>query len=130
MTEMSNGLVDVLRAAQIAPRGFAKIAFGALESYRGDRQIDEVMRHKADLQKVFDSYIGDGTFKAKVDADKKAMRLSVRLTGKSASDVIGLGAILPVGAVLFLSERGAATQPISAPAKIAAPPPSPTTKHK
>jgi len=130
MTEMSNGMVEILRAAQIAPRGAAKIFLAALESYRSDRQVDEVLRHKADLMKVVDSYIGDGTFKAKVDADKKALKLSVRLTGKSASDVLALGALLPVGALFFLVERSPSPPPISTPAKIAAPPAPPTTKRK
>lgn len=131
MTEMSNGLVDLLRAGQIAPRGVAKIFFGVVDSYRGTREADQVIQHKAELMKLVDTYIGDGTFKAKVDADKKTLKLSVRLTGKSASEVIGLGALVPVGAFLFFGAReGSSTQPISAPAKIAAPPLPPTTKRK
>jgi hypothetical protein len=96
MTDMSNGMIDVFRASQIAPRGVAKIVFGALESYRGDPRVDELLRHKADLVKVVDTYIGDGTFKAKVDADAKNLKLSVRLTGKSVADVMPIGIVIPL----------------------------------
>ncbi len=120
MTDISNGAVDMLRAAQIAPRGFAKIVLGGLESYRGDRQVDELLRHKADLMRLVDSYIGDGSFKAKVDADPKTLRLSVRLTGKSASDVVPFGALVPFGLIGLLEMRAA---PRSQPMMIAPPPP-------
>lgn len=121
MTEISNGMVEILRAAQIAPRGFAKIVFGALESYRKDPKVDELLRHKADLVKIVDSYLGDGSFKAKVDADAKALKLSVRLTGKTASDVVPFGVLVPMGvAGFFLVGRDAPSQ---APAVLAAPPP-------
>jgi hypothetical protein len=102
MTEMSNGLVEILRAGQIAPRGFAKIAFGALESYRSDPHVAQLLDHKADVVKVVDAYIGDGTFKAKVDTDAKALKLTARLSGKSASDVVPFGVIVPMGVVGWL----------------------------
>src|SRR5262249_42520944 len=89
-------LVEVLRAAQLAPRGASKIALGLLESYRSDPHVDELLRHKADVLKVIDAYIGDGTFKAKVDADPKTLKISARLTGKSASDVVPVGVIVPM----------------------------------
>jgi hypothetical protein len=133
MTDMSNGLVDILRAAQVAPRGLSKILLGALESYRGDPHVDELLRRKADLVKIVDAYIGDGTFKAKVDADAKTLRLSVRLTGKSASDVVPFGVILPafvVGVLVSEESRSPPPMKISAPPMPPSPPPSSTGKRK
>lgn len=102
MTEMSNGVVEILRAGQIAPRGLAKIALGALESYRSDPHVAQLLDHKAELVKVVDAYIGDGSFKAKVDADGKSLKLTARLTGKTASDVVPFGVIVPMGVVGWL----------------------------
>ena len=82
----------MLRAAQIAPRGFAKIAIGGLESYRGtDKQIDELLRHKADVCKIVETYTGDGNFQSTIDKDPKACKLTVRATGKSLSEVVPAG---------------------------------------
>jgi hypothetical protein len=126
MTQMSDGFIDVLRAAQIAPRGFAKIALGGLDSYRGtSKQVDDLIRHKADIWKIVDSYSGDGQFKASSAADPKSLKLSVRLTGKSLSEVLPVGALVPLGAIGFLSQRSA---PVQMPAPTALPPPPPPAK--
>lgn len=125
MAELSDGTIDLLRAAQVAPRGVAKIVIGSLESYKGtDKRVDELIAHKADLMKLVDLYVGDGTFKTKVNKDPAALRLSVRATGKSLTDVLPLGVIVPIGVLGALVGRDAvATQP----AAIAAPP-MPTPK--
>ncbi|MEO8841573.1 MAG: hypothetical protein ABI591_15415 [Kofleriaceae bacterium] len=120
MATLSDGLVDLLRSAQIAPRGFAKIALAALDSYKGvNPQIDALIAHKADLNKIVASYIGDGQFKSKIDKDPKALRVAVRLTGKSLSEVIPVGVVIPMMAFGFMVERTVATQPaaIAAPAR-------------
>jgi hypothetical protein len=120
MTQISEGMIEVLRAAQIAPRGFAKIAMGALESYRStSKQIDDVIKRKSDIQKIVETYSGDGKFVAKVDKDPNKLKLTVRLTGKSLSEVVP--AVLPF-AVLGMLMRGEAGAP-PPPAAIAAPPP-------
>jgi hypothetical protein len=120
MAQVSDGLVDLFRAAQLAPRGFAKMALGALDSYRGvDKQVDELIRHKADLMKIVDAYVGDGSFKAQVDKDVKALRLHARLTGKSLSDVVPFGGMVPLAAVGMLTWREKAM-----PSEVAAPPPA------
>jgi hypothetical protein len=107
MAQMSEGLIDLLRAAQIAPRGFAKIALGALDSYRGvDPRLDQVIRRKGDLMKIVEAYTGDGKFDAKVDKDPRALKLTVRATGKSLSEVVPTGFMLPLAA-LGLVTRGA-----------------------
>ena len=119
MTQISQGMVEVLRAAQIAPRGFAKIVMGALESYRGtNKQIDDVIRHKADIQKLVESYTGDGTFKAQVDKNPATLELNVRLTGKSLSEVLPAGGIVPMavlGMVMAKRDMAAPTPQIAVP---------------
>ena len=95
MAQISEGMMDLLRAAQIAPRGFAKIAMGALESYRGNKQVDALVRRKAELWKVFESYTGDGNFKVAIDKNPATLRLTARATGKSLSEVLPGGLVLP-----------------------------------
>jgi hypothetical protein len=129
MAQMSEGVADLLRAAQIAPRGFAKIVLGALESYRGiNKQVDAMLAHKADITKIVESYTGDGTFKVKIDKDPKAMKLTVRLTGKSVSEVVPFGVVIPMGAVgwLMLAREPDAMPP--PPMLMPAPAPKPAPK--
>ena len=127
MLQISDGVVQVLRAAQIAPRGFANIVIGGLESYRGtDKRVDELLRHKNDLTQLAEQYIGDGNFKVAIDKDPKAMKLSVRLSDRSLSYVLPLGGMLPLGVAGALLFRGEAKP--AEPARIAVPPPS--AKHR
>ena len=130
MASLSDGMVDLLRSAQIAPRGFAKIALAALDSYKGvNKDIDALVAHKADLNKIVASYIGDGQFKSKIDKDPKAMRVTVRLTGKSLSEVVPVGVVIPMMAVGFLvGGRSAAPPPTPVMTKPSQPLPS-TGKH-
>jgi len=128
MAQISEGTMDMLRAAQVAPRGFAKILMGALESYRGNKQVDELIKRKADLWKIVESYTGDGNFKVAIDKNPATLRLTARATGKSLSDVIPAGMMLP-GAMFFLVSRSAPAQPVmSQPAVAPAPKLSPNQK--
>lgn len=113
MAQLSDGVVDILRAAQIAPRGFAKIAIAALDSYKGmNKQVDALIAHKSDLNKLVGQYTGDGQFKAKVDRDPKTLHLSVRLTGKSVSEVVPVGVVIPMAAIgLFVGTRQVSSPP-------------------
>jgi hypothetical protein len=127
MTTMSEGWIEILRAAQIAPRGFAKIVMGALESYRGNKQVDELIRRKADIWKIVETYSGDGQFKAAVNADPKSLKLTVRLTGKSLSEVMPLGGLPLVGFFAFFVSKGespAQSPPMLMPAPTPVPPPA------
>lgn len=100
---LSEGVLETLRAFHIAPRGVAKIALASLESYRGtSRQIDDLIARKADVLKIIDSYTGDGNFKISVNKDQAKLRLDVRATGKSLSDVLPASALLPGVAFLML----------------------------
>lgn len=125
MAQISEGTIEILRAAQIAPRGFAKIVMGALESYKGtNKQVDEVIKRKADIQKIIESYSGDGNFKAQVDKDPAKLSLKVRLSGKSLSEVLPAGGFIPFGLVAWLTL--ARKEPM--PAQIVAPPLPPASK--
>ncbi len=132
MLQVSEGVVQVLRAAQIAPRGFANIVIGGLESYRGtDKHVDELLRHKNDLMQLSEQYIGDGNFKVAMDKDPKAMKLSVRLSDRSLSYVLPLGGMLPLGvagAVLFRAEAKPAEPMMIAPPPASPKAPAPSSK--
>ena len=120
MALVSEGAIELFRAGHIAPRGIAKMVLGAMDSYRGtDKQVDELIRRKADVIKVVESYTGDGKFDAKVDKDPKTLRLTVRATGKSLSDVVPAGLFLPGAAAGFLLV-GKSAEP---PPPMSAPPP-------
>lgn len=127
MAQVSEGMMDMLRAAQIAPRGFAKIAMGALDSYRGNKQVDELLRRKADLWKIVESYSGDGNFKVAIDKNPATLRLAARATGKSLSDVLPAGLMLP-GMMWALVMRDAPAPPPSS--TIAVPPAQPAKPPK
>lgn len=107
MTQFSEGLVDLVRASNSMPRGMAKILLAGLDSYKGtSKQLDELIRRKADLQKLVGSYIGDGNFKVSVNSEPKTLSLNVRLTGKSLGDVMPMMGLLPaLGAGAFLADR-------------------------
>jgi hypothetical protein len=123
MGTTSEGMMELLRAAQIAPRGIAKIMMGALESYRGDKRVDELLRRKTDLWKIVESYTGDGNFKVAIDKNPATLRLTARATGKSLSEVVPAGMVIPLGMVGFLVAREGSDMP--PPSSIAVPPPTP-----
>ncbi|MGN6106358.1 MAG: hypothetical protein ACTHU0_14720 [Kofleriaceae bacterium] len=121
MAQMTEGTLDLLRAAQVAPRGFTKLALGAIESYRGtSKELDEVIRRKADVMKLVESYTGDGNFRVKLDKNPASLRLDMRATGKTLSEVLPTGAFVPL-ALLGMVRMEAAPPPSST---IAAPPPA------
>jgi hypothetical protein len=131
VSQMSDGFVDLLRAAQIAPRGFAKIAIGSLEGRKGDPQLDELLKHKDDLLKLISTLTGDGQFKVTKNADATKLRLDVRATGKTASEVVPAGAFIPLMAIGFLVGRAEASPVTSKPMQIPAPAPkAPPPAHK
>jgi hypothetical protein len=119
MELVSNGVLDLLRAAQIAPRGIAKIAMGAIDAYRGtDAKVDDLIKHKADIMKIIEAYTGDGTFKVTIDKTQ-AMRLNVRATGKTVSEVVPVGMMLPIAVIGYVASQ--AREP-EGPVMVAPPP--------
>jgi hypothetical protein len=96
----ADGAIDLMRAFQIAPRGLAKVAVAYLDVYAGQsKEIDELIKHKADLLKLVDGYTGDGQFKATIDKDAKSRSVVVHAIGKRLSEVLPIGLILPAAAV-------------------------------
>lgn len=123
MELMSQGALELMKAGHIAPRGMAKLMLGGLESYKGtNKQIDEVLRRKAEVMKVVETYTGDGNFKQSITKDPKSLKLVVRAQGKSLSDVVPAGFALPAAGFLLFT-RGA--PPSMDPPTMVSPPPSP-----
>lgn len=108
MAMMSEGVLELLKAAQIAPRAVAKIALGGIDSYKGtSKQIDALIARKADVLKLVDAYTGDGNFKVSINKDPSKLRLDVRATGKSLSEVVSAGMFLPgVAGWMMMSRAG------------------------
>jgi hypothetical protein len=134
MAQMLDGFVDVLRAAQIAPRGVAKMFLGALDSYRGDKRVDELIRHKGDLVKIMDSYSGDGSFKIQRDIDARNFKISLRLSGRTLSEVVPIGIVAPLAGfgLLFRAGPGESRPPMPVmvqPVRSIPPPPPPSGKR-
>lgn len=114
MALASEGIMDLMKAAQLAPRGIAKIAISALDSYKGkDKQVDALIKKKADLLKLVDLYTGDGNFKVAIDKNTKTNTVTARATGKTLSEVVPISSLMPVGALLFfgMSTGGAVSTP-------------------
>jgi hypothetical protein len=126
MAHISDGMMDMLRASHIAPRAMAKIFMGVLESYRGNKQADELIKRKADLWKIVESYTGDGSFKVAIYKNPASLRLTARATGKSLSDVLPAALLLPVGMFVGIARESSSSS--EAPAEIAAPPPPGASK--
>jgi hypothetical protein len=122
MELMSQGALELMKAGHIAPRGIAKLMLGGLESYKGtNKQIDDVLRRKAEVMKVVETYTGDGNFKQTITKDPKTLRLTVRAQGKSLSEVVPAGFLLPAGAFLTFG-RAQKMEASSPPPVMVAPP--------
>ncbi len=99
----ADGVIDLMRAFQIAPRGFAKIAVAYLDVYAGQsKEIDELIKHKGEILKIVDAYTGDGQFKATIDKDAKAKSVVVHAVGTRISEVLPVGLVVPAAAVGYL----------------------------
>lgn len=108
----ADGAIDLMRAFQIAPRGFAKIAVAYLDVYAGkSKEIDELIKHKDDVLKIVDQFSGDGQFTAKIDKDAKTRAVVVHATGKRLSEVLPVGLLVPIGATSWLVFASGAKSP-------------------
>ena len=112
----ADGAIDLMRACQIAPRGFAKLAVAYLDAYSGQsKELDEIIKHKDDILKIVDQYTGDGQFKATIDKDPKTRGVVVHAIGKKLSEVLPFGLAIPAGAVAYLVLARGGAQSSSAP---------------
>jgi hypothetical protein len=126
----TEGLIELTRAAHVAPRGFAKIAVAALGSYQGlHKDVDALIARKDDLLEIIEQYTGDGKFKVSFDKNTKARTLTVRATGKSLSDVIPAAVFVPAGLAVFLATSEDGSPPPAA-KPVAKPKPKPVPPRK
>jgi hypothetical protein len=104
MVMFSEGVVEGMRAFAIAPRSAAKIMLSAIDSYKGKiPMVDQMIANKANiLATVQSSYSGDGNFKVTQNVDAKALRVTVRATGKTLSEVAPMGLFVAGGASAWL----------------------------
>ncbi|MGE0550891.1 MAG: hypothetical protein AB7O24_07940 [Kofleriaceae bacterium] len=119
---MSEGMMDLFKASQVAPRGFAKLLLGGLESYKGtNKQIDEVLRRKADVMKLITAYTGDGNFRVQIDKDPKTMKVTARATARSLSEVVPFGVVVPFAVIGYFvgAQSGGMAMPPPPPARAA-----------
>ncbi len=128
MVMMSEGLIEVMRAAQIAPRGMGKIVLAALESYRGkSRELDQLIAAKSKIASTIAAYTGDGMFKVSQVVDAKNLKVTVRATGKTLSEVVPAALFVPAFAWGMFVEAGSPPSPTvieqsTPPARLPTPP--------
>jgi hypothetical protein len=102
METASKGLIDLMRAAHLAPRGVAQVAVAALPSYaKMSKELDAVIASKDKLMDAVWDLTGDGKFAAKVKVDGNLV--SVVATGKKFSDVVPSSLVVGLGAIGFLT---------------------------
>jgi len=124
----ADGMIDLMRAFQIAPRGFAKVAVAYLDAYAGQsKEIDDLIKHKDEILKIVDTFTGDGQFKATVDRDPKGKSVTVHAIGKHLSEVLPAGMIVPLAAAGAWVGMARATATAPAAVQVAPPPPVNTT---
>jgi hypothetical protein len=135
---MSEGAIDIMRAAHLAPRGFAKVFLSVLDDIKsGDRELTELKKYRGEILKLVDGFLGDGKFNVKYDKNPGQFRVAVRATGKSLGDVVPFGLVAPGMAMLMLGgEKKSAATPMPPPPPprsgggITAPPPRPDPRPK
>jgi hypothetical protein len=92
----SEGMIDLMRAFHLGPRGLGKLLVAFLDDIKStDPEIVELKKHQKQLLGLLEQFTGDGNFKVKWD--KSATRVAVRATGKKLSDVVPLGIIVAGG---------------------------------
>ncbi|HUQ00915.1 MAG TPA: hypothetical protein VM261_00410 [Kofleriaceae bacterium] len=102
METASKGLLDLMRAAHLAPRGVAQVAVAALPSYaKMSKELDAVIASKDKLLGAVWDLTGDGKFAAKVKVDGNLV--TVVATGKKFSDVVPSSFVVGLGAIGFLT---------------------------
>ena len=100
---VSEGTVQILRAGSFYVRGLARWALAIAESYPNAPGVKTVLARKAELLRVVDASSGDASFSAKVDRQDAARRTSVKLTGRSFSEVVpAAGVLVPLAVAVAM----------------------------
>jgi hypothetical protein len=113
----SDGVIQLLRSGHFFLRGLADVMLAALDSYAKDPVIAKVVQHKADILKLVGTWSGDGNFGAQVDKKDGDKTVSVKLTGKTFSDVVPATALMIPGAMTMILLRKSAAVEASPPAE-------------
>ncbi len=123
----SEGWIELMRAAHIAPRGLVELAVAALPSYAGTSpELDDAIKHKDQILAAVDELTGDGKFTASVTL--KGNLVTVTTKGRRLSDVLPVGVVVGLGALgsmTFAQASSKATATARPP--MIAPPVRPTT---
>jgi hypothetical protein len=105
----AEGVIELMRAGHMAPRGVVKLLVAALDSYAGmTSELDELIAHKDELTALVDAFSGSGEFKAKTKRDAKKRTFTVRATGEKLSDVVPFAAIVPLVVIWLVSDGAGA----------------------
>lgn len=132
MESASLGLLELMRAAHLAPRGMAQVAVAALPSYaRVSKDLDAVIGARDKLLAAVWDLTGDGKFTARVRVD--GTLVTATATGKKLSDVLPISFVGGLAAIGFLTAADAPTPvpPASKPPAVRpAPRPAPAPPRK
>ena len=95
-----DGYVDLMRASQLAPRGFLRLGLAMVDSFATASPVaKELADHKKDLMTLFNRYTSDGSFKVVFDKNAKTMHVGMHATGSKLSDVLPVSFIIPLMAI-------------------------------
>lgn len=102
----SEGWIELMRAAHVAPRGIAELIVAALPSYAGQSaELDDAIKHKDQILAAVNELTGDGKFQSSVKLSGNVVTVTTK--GRRLSDV------LPIGLVMGLGGMGAMTMAAS-----------------
>ncbi len=123
MKTASEGMIDLMRAAHLAPRGVAQIAVAALPSYaRMSKEIDAIIGAKDQLMTAVWDLTGDGKFAARVKLDGNLVTATA--TGKKFSDVVPASFVVGLAGIGFLTAGKSEDKAPAPPAKAVKPVPA------
>ncbi|HVK74620.1 MAG TPA: hypothetical protein VM734_14930 [Kofleriaceae bacterium] len=119
MKSASEGVIDLLRAAHLAPRGMAQLVSAALPSYaRTSKGIDAVLASKDQLMTAMWSMTGDGKFAATVKLEGNAVVVTTK--AKRISEIVPASALVGFGVLGAITARGTVEHDAPAPPPVRA----------
>lgn len=109
----SEGVIELMRAGHVVPRGVADLAAAALPSYAGTSPgIDGAIKHRDKLLAAVDDLTGDGKFASTVKVTGSVV--TVETKAKRISDVVPTGTLMAFAAIGFVSTRAEMHAPAGA----------------